>query len=133
MVRCKTIGQIEICKNNPILKSEDDVKNYSFLTFDGDLYLIANTLTGDDSYKEDVVIKAGDFLNGFMVEAWKGQNLIVEAKHIATAMSSITEGTTLLVANSAGKLESGSKPASGCYFKAVKKLDDALEVKVMVA
>lgn len=140
MVRVETLGQIEICKNNPVVKSENDVANYSFITVDGDLYLVANTLTGDDAGKEDVVIKAGDFLNCFLVEAWKGQKLVADEKHIAYGESqsyaSITAGTTLLKANAAGKLEiTASAPTSGVFFKVTDKVtltENAVKMKVMV-
>ena len=65
MVKIETLGMLDTAKVNPVLTHTADVKNYSFLTIDDDLYLIANTLTGDDAGKEDVVIKKGDYLNGF--------------------------------------------------------------------
>ena len=83
MIKVETLGMLDIAKINPVLKSEEDVKNYSFLTADGILYLISNTVVGDDAYLKDVVIPAGDFLNGYQVDAWVGQKLVVDGKHIA--------------------------------------------------
>lgn len=136
MIKLDTIGMLDVAKVNPILKSEEDVANYSFKTFDNDLYLISNTIVGDDSYREDVVIPAGECLNGWLVKAWESQKLVVDAKHIATAYNSLTAGTTVLVANSDGKLEAGSAPSKGVYFKVVEKTrltEAAVKVKVVVA
>lgn len=131
---------LDVAKVNPVLKSDKDVENYNFLTFDGDLYLISNTITGDDAYREDVVIPAGEYLNGFMVEAWKGQKLVVDEKHInyksSKTYADITAGTTLLKANTDGKLEIvGTAPTSGIYFKVTDKCilnEKAIKVKVIV-
>ena len=49
MIRFETIGMIEVAKNNPVLTSGSDVKNYSFIKEDGDLYLVMNVITGDDA------------------------------------------------------------------------------------
>ena len=45
MIKIETIGMLDVAKNNPILKSEEAVANYKFMTFDGDVYLgiIANS------------------------------------------------------------------------------------------
>ena len=40
MIRFETVGMIEVAKNNPVLTSDSDVTNYSFITVDGDLYLV---------------------------------------------------------------------------------------------
>ena len=40
----------DIAKINPVLTSQSDVNNYSFITVDGILYLVMNTITGDNSY-----------------------------------------------------------------------------------
>lgn len=129
---------------NPVLKSTADVKKGDFLTdADGKVYLVANEIYGDEAYMEDVTIKAGEFINGYLVEALKGQTLLVDAKHIAfgvgeTYASSITAGTTLLGADSTTrKLKIlNAAPASGVYFKVVNKCrltEKAVEVEVIVA
>lgn len=136
MIKVETLGMIDIAKVNPVLKSEADVANYSFLTVDGDLYLIANTLTGDDAYRDDVAIKAGEFLNGFMVKAWEGQKLVVDAKHIVGTYADIAVDT-FMSAGTDGKLKvEASEPTSGVYFKVTDKCrltENAVKVKVMVA
>ena len=63
MIKVETLGMIDVAKVNPVLTHTEDVKNYSFLTKDEDLYLVANTLTGDNSCKEDCVIKKGEVRN----------------------------------------------------------------------
>lgn len=142
MIKFETLGMLDVAKNNPVLTSENDVDNYSFLTFDGDLYLILNTGLGDDAHKEDITIKAGDFLNGFLVKAWEGQKLVVDGKHItygngAADYSAIVEGTTVLTANDDGTLEVASAaPTSGIYFKVTDKCtltEKAVKVKVCIA
>lgn len=126
---------------NPVLTSESAVANYSFLTVDGKLYLIANTLVGDDSYKDDYTIPAGEYLNGHLVEAWKGQKLVIDAKHITfgqseTYANSITAGTTLLKVDSNNKLVIASTaPTSGVYFKVTDKCTltgQAVKAEVLV-
>lgn len=140
MIKCATIGMIGNAKLNPVLKSESDVQNYTFLTNDGDLYLVMNTPAGDDAYVDDLTIKAGEYLNGFLVKAWEGQELIADEKHIAydsgKAYKDITKGTTILTVNSAGKLAiAASAPTSGIYFKVTDKCrltGNAVKVKVVV-
>lgn len=136
MVKFETIGMIDVAKNNPIIVSEDDVVNNSFITYDGKLYLIINTITGDDAGKDGVVIKAGEYLNGFLVEAWKGQKLVVDAKHVTGGIASLQKDNTLIVDATTGGLKTGTA-SSGVYFK-VKDLDamlteKAIKVEVCVA
>ena len=141
MIRIETIGQLDVAKNNPVLKSQTATANYSFITDNGDLYLIANTITGDNAYVDDNTIAAGDYLNGFLVKAWEGQKLIADEKHIAYASNKsyadIVAGTTLMKANSGGKLEViANAPASGVYFKVTDKVtltQKAVKIKVIVA
>jgi len=131
----------DIAKINPILTSQSDVSNYSFITVDGILYLVMNTITGDNSYIDDAVIPAGDFLNGYQVDAWLGQKLVVDEKHIAYGsgvdFDDITAGTTLLTVANSGKLQiAQSAPQSGIYFKVTDKVvltEKAVKMKVMTA
>lgn len=135
MVKIETLGMLDVAKVNPILKSDNDVANYSFLTIDGDLYLISNTLTGDDAYKEDTIIPAGEYLNGFMVEAWKGQKLVIDGKHVDGGIDSLDVGATL-VAQEDGSLKAGSA-TEGVYFVVtdtnITLTEAAIKVKVTVA
>lgn len=126
MIKTETIGMLDIAKLNPVITSEDDTANYQFITHDGNAYLVANTLSGDDYGKEDVTIKAGEYLNGYLVKAWEGQKLVIDEKHIAYGVSedyaAITAGTTLLTIGDDGKLEiSATAPAEGVYFKVTDK------------
>lgn len=135
MIKCETLGMLDVAKNNPVLKSEKDLANYSFIKFDGDFYVIMNEIVGDASYAKDVVIKAGEFLNGFNLEAWKSQRLIIDAKHIDGKFESVSaEGTVLVIDEATGKLKVGE--ASGVHFvvKAVTRLtEDAVIAKIAVA
>ena len=94
---------LDVAKNNPVIKAEADTANYSFVTVDDALYLVANTMSGDDSYREDVVIPAGEYLNGFQVDAWAGKKLFIDGKHIeggvaglVVAMMAATAGVVVL-------------------------------------
>ena len=78
MIKCETLGMLDVAKNNPVLKSDKDVANYSFIVDDGDSYVVMNTNSGDDVYKEGVVIKAGEPLNGFDLKAWEGLRLVID-------------------------------------------------------
>ena len=137
----------EIAKNNPVLKSESAVANYSFLVDDGITYLIMNEPTGDNAYIRDYTIPAGEFLNGFDVSAWNGQTLIIDEKHIAYGVSEDYDDLTvysaspataaaLLKVKTGGKLEiTQSAPTSGVYFKVVDRVkltEKAVEVKIIV-
>lgn len=133
MVKIESLGMLDVAKVNPVLKHTDDVKNYSFITIDDDLYLIANTVTGDDAYKEDVTIPAGEYLNGFLVKAWEGQKLVIDGKHIQDELSTVSVGETLVVED--GGLKKGS--ASGVHFvvtdTGVTLTGAAVKAKVVVA
>lgn len=141
MVKCETIGMLDIAKINPVLTSVSDVANYSFITVDGITYVIMNDLNGDDAYKEGVVIKAGKYLNGYNLSAWVGQKLVIDEKHITYGSGEdyddITAGTTLLKVKTDGTLElADTAPSSGVYFKVTDKVtltEKAVKAVVMVA
>lgn len=133
MIKVETLGMLDIAKINPVLKSEEDVKNYSFLTADGILYLISNTVVGDDAYLKDVVIPAGDFLNGYQVDAWVGQKLVIDGKHIEGGVAALNVGDALVVAEDGG-LKAGS--AAGVHFVVTDKAtltEAAVKARVAVA
>lgn len=140
MIKVETLGMLDNAKVNPVLKSNNTVANYTFLTDDGVVYLISNTVVGDDSYKDDMEFAAGEFLNGFAVKAWEGQKLVADEKHIAygsgETYASITAGTTLMTINSDGKLAiTASAPTSGIYFKVTDKTtltEKAIKIRVIV-
>ena len=141
MIKVETLGMLDREVLNPVLTSVSAVKNYSFLVVGGKLYLIANTLTGDDAYKDDYTLPAGEYLNGHLVEAWKGQKLVIDAKHIKfgvgqTYASNLTAGTTLLKVNDSNELViADSAPASGVYFKVTDKCTltgEAIKAEVLV-
>lgn len=135
MIKCETLGMLDVAKNNPVLKSEKDMPNYSFIVDDGDAYVIMNEINGDAAYRKDEVIKAGDFLNGFMVKSWEGQKLIIDAKHIDGEFASVSAVETVLVVDEAtGKLKVGSAEGVHMVVKGVTKLtENAVIAKVVVA
>ena len=127
MIKLETIGMLDRVAVNPVLTSASAVANYSFITDNGNLYLVANTITGDDAYKDDVTIPAGEYLNGHLIKSIEGQKLVIDEKHIKYGVSEdyddITAGTTILTVDSTtGKLEiAQSTPTSGIYFKVTDK------------
>ena len=137
MIKVETLGMLDIAKINPVLTAEEDVVNHSIIKVDDVIYLISNTITGDDSFKEDVVIPAGESLNGYDVEAWKGQKLVVDGKHVTDGITSLEVNDKLTV-DEGGKLKkSEMEPESGVYFvvtdKGITLTEPAIKVKVMVA
>lgn len=138
MIKCETVGMLDIAKINPVLTSQNDVVNNSFLTVDGIAYVILNDINGDDAYKDGVTIKAGEYLNGYDLSAWAGQKLVVDEKHITYASGAdyddITAGTTLLKPKTDGTLEVASTaPESGVYFKVTDKVTlTGKAVKVLI-
>ena len=116
MVKVETIGMLDVAKNNPVLTYEEDVANYSFLTIDDVLYLIANETTGDEAYVQGQTISAGDYLNGFAVEAWEGQKLFIDVEHINVDDASTLEVGNILVAQDDGTL-AVADVGSGTYFE----------------
>lgn len=128
---------IEICKNNPIIQSQTDVKNYSFIEDDGDLYLISNVISGDKAYVDDTVIPAGEYLNGFLVKAWEGQKLVIDGKHVTGGIAEVEKDAILTVAED-GSLEVAEEaPESGVYFKVtdtgIVLTEAAVKAKVVIA
>ena len=138
MIKRETVGMLDIAKINPVLTSQNDVVNNSFLTVDGITYVILNDINGDDAYKDGVTIKAGEYLNGYDLSAWAGQKLVVDEKHITYATGAdyddITAGTTLLKPKTDGTLEvTSTAPESGVYFKVTDKVTlTGKAVKVLI-
>ena len=138
MIKVETVGMYDIAKINPVLKSANDVVNNSFLTVGGITYVILNDINGDDAYKDGVVIKAGEYLNGYDLSAWAGQKLVIDEKHITYASGAdyddITAGTTLLKPKTDGTLEvTSTAPESGVYFKVTDKVTlTGKAVKVLI-
>ena len=141
MIKVRTLGMYDIAKINPTLTNNTDVENYTFLTKVGVTYLIMNTGYGDQADVEGLVIKAGDFLNGYNLRPWEDQELVIDQKHITFASgqtyNNITAGTTLLTIGNDGKLAiADSVPAEGVFFKVTAKTnltEKAVIAKVMIA
>ena len=135
MIKCETLGMLDVAKNNPVLKSDKDVANYSFIVDDGDSYIVMNTNSGDDAYKEGVVIKAGEPLNGFDLKAWEGQRLVIDGKHIDGDFATVSVTDTVLVIDEAtGKLKVGTGTGINLVVKATTRLtEDAVIAKIVIA
>ena len=136
MIKFETIGAITLSKNNPVIVSETEVANYTFLTYEGSPYLIMNDVNGDDAFVEDITFAAGEYLNGVDVKSLDGLKLIVDGKHITGGVASLAKDTVLVVGEG-GKLKTGSAPESGVYFKVTDTgiilTEAAVKVKVFVA
>lgn len=148
MIKVETIGMLDIAKINPVLTSNSDVANYSFITDDGVTYLVCNTIVGDDAYKDNVTIPAGDYLNGYDISAWANKKLVIDEKHIAYGSGenynnllvadagNNVDATMLKVASTGGKLEiTDTAPTSGVYFVVTDKVtltEKAIKVRVAV-
>ena len=134
MIKVETLGMIEVAKVNPVLKADRDVKNYSFITVDDIAYLVANTVTGDNAYREDIVIPAGEYLNGYALKAWEGQKLVIDGKHITGGTEAAAVGTILVPAED-GTLTTGE--ASGVHLVVTdvntRLTEKAVKAKVVVA
>ncbi len=137
MIKVETIGMLDVAKVNPVITSESDVTNNQFITHEDNVYLVANTLVGDDSYREDVVIKAGEYLNGYLVKAWDGQKLVIDGKHVTGEYATYSVKDTILVVGNDGKLAVGeAAPESGVYFVVTDKCtltEKAIKARVCVA
>lgn len=90
-IKFRTIGEIDVAKNNPVLTHTDAVKNYSILTQDGISYLVWNEINGDESYLKDQSIPAGAFLNGYNLSANVGQELVITEDMIDGDVSGLTK------------------------------------------
>lgn len=135
MIKVETLGGIDVAKLNPVLKVNAEVANYQFVTdANGILYLVCNTLTGDDSYREGIKFAANTYLNGYEVKAWEGLKLVIDEAHIKYGVgedyddivledtANSVAATILTVDSTTGKLEiAQSTPTSGIYFKVTDK------------
>jgi len=135
MIKVDSIGMIPNSKNDPTITSASNVNNYSFITDSGITYLVMQTGNGDDRYQEDLTITAGDPLNCYQVDAWSGQKLFVDGKHVTGGVGSLAVDAVLIVAED-GTLATGTAPTSGVYFTVtdigLKLTEDAVKVRVCV-
>jgi hypothetical protein len=91
-IKFRTLGCIDVAKNNPVLTHEADVKNFSVVTKGGISYLVWNEFSGDESYLKDRVIAAGDYLNGYNLSANIGQELVITADMINEDIEDLDAG-----------------------------------------
>lgn len=135
MIKVRTIGMADRAVTNPVLTSTSAVANFDFITDDGETYLVANTITGDDAYMDNATFKAGEYLNGHNLKAWVGEQIVADEKHIAYAngadfddikvadpTASPAVAATIFTINGNGKLAvAQSAPQSGYYFVVAEK------------
>ncbi len=150
MLKVKTIGMINDNKKSfPIVKAHADIINGYFCTITdeatvaptadtakgADIYVVMNTINGDDSYT-DAVVKAGENVNAFLVKQWDKQNLQLNVNHLTTAYGSVAKDDKLVI-DATGKLvKQADVTGYAIYFRVVKKIQFAgngLEVQIVVA
>ena len=102
-----------------------------------ELYVAVNDLTGDERYT-DALITKGDKLNSFSLKAWDQQKVYVDSDSLTTAFADITAGSTVLFADTYGKLATSANPTYfAISFTALEKISfggkDAIVAKISVA
>ena len=102
-----------------------------------ELYVAVNDLTGDERYT-DALIAKGDKLNSFSLKAWDQQKVYVDSDSLTTAIGDITAGSTVLYADTHGKLVTNANPTYfAISFTALEKINfggkDAIVAKISVA
>lgn len=102
-----------------------------------ELYVAINDLTGDERYT-DTLIAQGDKLNSFSLKAWDQQKVIVDSDSLTTAYADITAGSTVLYADTYGKLVTNANPTYfAVSFTALEKINfggkDAIVAKISVS
>lgn len=136
MIKFETVGMFDDAVNNPVLKAEKDVPNHSFQTIDEVVYFIDNVITGDDAYKDDVVIKQGEYLRGYDLTYLAGQKFVIDGKHISDELSGLNVNDALEVQED-GTLKKAEAEAKGVHFvitdKNVYLTEPAVKAKVVVA
>jgi len=158
MIKVGTIGMIADNKKNfPTVQAHADILNGYICTVaagktvapvagisgtpqTADLYIVMNTVNGDDSYT-DATIAKDDYANAFLLKQWDGQTLVLDEGHITYGAgedySDITAGTTKLTVGTDGKLAINATTTDyGMYFLVTKKVNfcgNGVEVKIVVA
>ena len=156
MIKLKTIGMIEKnAKGNPTVKAHEDLKNGTLHTVSngitefpkagssGDkqtkhICIALNTSSGDKCYS-DFIIKKGDFVNSYLLEAWENQEIIFDESHITYAesqdYSKINANETKLVAWTDGNFKIETDVSNyGIYFEVTNKLQfngNAVSAKIV--
>lgn len=140
MIKIETIHGLDRVVVDPTIQSQNVVANYSFIENNGEVYLVANTITGDKAYVDDCTLPAGEYLNGHLIKSLEGQKIVIDEKHIDYGdnedYDDLTAGTTLLKVKANGKLQiAATAPTSGVYFKITDKCkltEKAVKAMVMV-
>lgn len=159
MIKVGTIGMIDKnAKSFPTVTAHADIANGYVCTVAGgktvapvagasgtpqtaDLYIVMNTIVGDNAYIDGQTIAAGDFVNAFLLKQWDKQTLVFDEGHITYASSKsyadIVADTTKLVVGTDGKFAVATDVTHyGMYFEVTKKVQfngNAVEVRIVVA
>lgn len=118
MIKIQTVGGIQAAKINPVLTSNTAVTNMTIKTIDSVAYYIWNELSGDDAYKSDVAIPAGEMLNGYRLDSLVGLGLVIDGKHIGDGESvdNLKAGDILVIGANDAISVADAAPQSGIYF-----------------
>lgn len=123
--------------NNPVLTSEKDVVNNTIVKIDKEAYLVSNVITGDDAYKEDVVIPKGEPLRAYNLKYLEGQKLVIDGKHISGGDLKSLNVKDALEVQDDGTLKKAEAEAKGVHLvitdKDVVLTEPAVKAKVVVA
>lgn len=132
MIKIEHVGMFDRAVVNPMLTAQTATANYTIINdANGDAYLVINKFAGDNAYKGEMVVPAGEFLNGYLLKSLKGQNLVIEGKHIDGGIENAEVGDTLIV-NEDGAFEIGEATGKSLYL-AITDVDARLAEKAVKA
>lgn len=132
MIKIEHVGMFDRAVVNPMLTAQTATANYTIINdANGDAYLVINRLAGDNAYKDEMVVPAGEFLNGYLLKSLKGQNLVIEGKHIDGGIENAEVGDTLIV-NEDGAFEIGEATGKNLYL-VITDVDARLAEKAVKA
>ena len=137
MIKIEHVGMFDRAVVNPMLTAQTATANYTIINdANGDAYLVINKFAGDNTYKDEIVVPAGEFLNGYLLKSLKGQNLVIEGKHIDGGIENAEVGDTLIV-NEDGAFEIGETTGKNLYLVITdvdaRLAEKAVKAKIVVA
>ena len=137
MIKIEHVGMFDRAVVNPMLTAQTATANYTIINdANGDAYLVVNKFEGDNAYRDGMVIPAGEFLNGYLLKSLKGQNLVIEGKHVDGGIENAEVGDTLVV-NEDGVFEIGETTGKNLYLVITdvdaRLAEKAVKAKIVVA
>lgn len=137
MIKIEHVGMFDRAVVNPMLTAQTATANYTIINdANGDAYLVINRLAGDNAYKDEMVVPAGEFLNGYLLKSLKGQSLVIEGKHIDGGIENAEVGDILIV-NEDGAFEIGETTGESLYLVITdvdaRLAEKAVKAKIVVA